>query len=227
LKLRATKIAIIDNSLDHAVYNPIRHWKSCLEMDFEVFKATDNEFPEIRDFTHMILTGSEASILQRERWATEEIDLVKSAAEKGVCLLGSCWGHQLLAVALAGPRHVRKCPEPEIGWISIAIHGNAPFLGEKRRAFCFSSHSDEVTDLPDEFCVLASTNRCQIQAFQYKNESIWGLQMHPEINIDEAKRYLERRVANKHDPLPLFQAAFDSQPKDSRIIFRALQNFLD
>lgn len=220
------KIAIVDNSLDHAVYNPIRHWKSCLERDFEVFKATDSRFPEVRDFTHVILTGSEASILQREKWAAEEMDFIKSAAEKGVSLLGSCWGHQLLAFALAGPKYVRKCPEPEIGWIAISVHGRAAFLGEKRRAFCFSSHSDEVIELPEEFCVLASSDRCQIQAFQYSNESIWGLQIHPEINIREATWYLEKRVENKHDPLPFFQAALNSPPRDSGIIDQVLQNFL-
>jgi GMP synthase-like glutamine amidotransferase len=224
--MKETRIAIIDNSLDHTVYNPIRHWEICLDRDCDVFKATDNHFPEIQDFTHIILTGSEASILQREKWAYDEIDLIKEAAEKGVSIFGSCYGHQLLAVALAGPQHVRRCPDPEIGWISIAINGEDAFLGKKGRAYCFSSHLDEVKELPDEFLVFASSDRCRIQAFRFRNESIWGLQIHPEINIAEAKWYLERRVENKHDPLPLFQAALNSRPQDSGIITQVLQNFL-
>ena len=225
-KLDKTKIAIIDNSLDHAVYNPIRHWQLCLDRDFSVFKATERHFPEIRDFTHIILTGSEASILQRESWANEEVGLIKEAAEKGISLLGSCYGHQLLAVALAGPQHVRKCPEPEIGWIEIAIHGRDDSLGKKRRAYCFSSHLDEVTKLPDDFCVLASSDRCEIQAFRLQNHFIWGLQIHPEINIAEAKWYLERRVAYKLEPFALFQEALESSPRDSGIISQVLRSFL-
>lgn len=224
--MKEIKIAIIDNSLDHAVYNPIRHWKSWLERDFDVFQATDNRFPDVQDFTHIILTGSEASILQRERWAVEEVGLIKRAAEEGVSLLGSCYGHQMLAVALAGPRHVRRCPEPEIGWIAIDIPGKDGFLGRERRAFCFSSHLDEVTELPDDFHILASSDRCGVQALRFRTESIWGLQIHPEIDIAEAKWYLERRVEFAHEPLSLFQAALNSQPRDSGIIHHVLQHFL-
>ena len=224
--MKEIKLAIIDNSLDHSIYNPIRHWKICLDRDFHVFRATDNHFPAVQDFTHIILTGSEASILHREKWTYDEINLINEAAGRGMSLLGSCYGHQLLAVALAGPKHVQRCAEPEIGWIPIAINGADKFLGNKRNAFCFSSHCDEVKDLPDEFLVFASSDRCQTQAFRFKSHSIWGLQIHPEMNIEEAQWYLSRRVENKHEPLRLFQSALDSRPRDSGLIHQVVQNFL-
>jgi len=31
------------------LYNPIRHWKICLDRDFDVFKAIENDFPDIKD----------------------------------------------------------------------------------------------------------------------------------------------------------------------------------
>jgi GMP synthase-like glutamine amidotransferase len=220
------KIAVLDNALDHSIYNPIRHWKTCLEEDFDVFKATSGQFPDIQDFTHIILTGSEASILHREKWALNEIGLVKEAAERGVALLGSCYGHQLLAVALAGPRHVQRCAHPEIGWISISVNSADGFLGDERSAYCFSSHLDEVTGLPEEFIVFASSDSCRVQAFRLKNQPIWGLQIHPEMNINEAQRYLKKRVANKHEPLQLFRDALDSQPRDSGLIREVVKNFL-
>ncbi|UCE39828.1 MAG: gamma-glutamyl-gamma-aminobutyrate hydrolase family protein [Candidatus Aminicenantes bacterium] len=220
------KLAIIDNAIDHSIYNPIRHWKICLENDFVVFKATSCQFPDIQDFTHIILTGSEASILHREKWVYDEIELVKEAAERGVALLGSCYGHQLLAVALAGPHYVQKCANPEIGWISISINRVDDFLGDKRSAYCFSSHLDEVTEMPDEFLVFASSDSCQVQGFRLRNQPIWGLQIHPEMNINEAQWYLEKRVENKHEPLHLFQAAMNSQPRDSRLILQVVKNFV-
>ena len=220
------KIAVLDNALDHSVYNPIWHWKSCLEKDFEVFKATSRQFPDTQDFTHIILTGSEASILHREKWALDEIDLVKEAAERGVALLGSCYGHQLLAVALAGPQHVRRCADPEIGWISISIHPADGFLGDERSAYCFSSHLDEVTGLPGEFLVFASSDSCRVQGFRLKNQPIWGLQIHPEMNIKEAQWYLRKRVANRHEPLQLFRDALVSHPRDSGLIREVVKNFL-
>lgn len=220
------RLAVIDNAIDHSIYNPIRHWKICLEIDFDIFKATSHQFPDTQDFTHIILTGSEASILQREKWVYDEIELVKEAAERGVALLGSCYGHQLLAVALAGPHHVQGCANPEIGWISISIIRADDFLGDERSAFCFSSHLDEVKELPDEFLVFASSDLCQVQGFRLRNQPIWGLQIHPEMNINEAQRYLKKRVENKHEPLQLFQAAMNSQPRDSGLIHQVVKNFL-
>ncbi len=220
------KLAIIDNALDHSIYNPIRHWKSCIETDFEVFNATSHQFPDIKDFTHIILTGSEASILHREKWVYEEINIVKEAVESGVALLGSCYGHQLLAVALAGPDHVQRCTNPEIGWIPITINRADDFLGDERSAFCFSSHLDEVIELPDEFHVFASSDLCPVQGFRIRNQPIWGLQIHPEMNINEAQFYLRKRVENKHEPLQLFQAAMNSHPKDSGLIHHVVKNFL-
>jgi len=220
------RLAVIDNAIDHSIYNPIRHWKICLETDFDIFKATSRQFPDIQDFTHIILTGSEASILQREKWVYDEIDLVKEAAERGVALIGSCYGHQLLAVALAGPNHVQRCANPEIGWISITINRADDFLGDEQSAFCFSSHLDEVKELPDEFLVFASSDLCEVQGFRLRDQSIWGLQIHPEININEAQWYLKKRVKNKHEPLQLFQAAMYSQPRDSGLIHQVVKNFL-
>ena len=219
------RIAVIDNSLNHSIYNPIRHWKICLERDFDVFKATKKDFPDVKDFTHIILTGSEASILEREDWVVEEIRLIQEAKEKDVSFLGSCYGHQLLAVALAGAQHVRRCAHPEIGWITININGTDGLLGEKRHAYCFSSHLDEVVDLPENFLILASSDQCSIQAFRMSNNPIWGLQIHPEINIIEAQKYLKSRIRNKHEPLRLFQKALDSSPRDSGLIGQVVKNF--
>lgn len=220
------RIALIDNSLDHSVYNPVRHWKKCLAQSFDIFNATSHQFPEVRDFTHIILSGSEASILQREKWVYEEIDLIKEAANKGKAILGSCYGHQMIAVALAGPQHVERCANPEIGWISVSINRADDFLGSEGYAFSFSSHLDGVKDLPEEFLVFASSDLCPVQGFRLRDHSIWGLQIHPEINISEAQWYLAKRVEGKHEPFQLFQAALSSPPRDSGLIRPVVKNFL-
>jgi GMP synthase-like glutamine amidotransferase len=225
MREQSQRIAVIDNSLDHSIYHPIRHWKICLGREFDVFNALEKDFPDVKDFSHIILTGSEASILEREEWAEEEIRLIKEAKEKGVSLLGSCYGHQLLAVALAGPQHVQRCQHPEIGWIRIQINGTDGFLGKKRHAQCFSSHLDEVIDLPENFLILASSDQCSIQAFRMSGQPVWGLQIHPEINIIEAQKYLESRVHERHEPLELFQRAFNSYPRDSGLIRHVNRNF--
>ena len=75
------KVAIVDNSIDSSIYNPIIHWKSYLKVEWEAFKAIKSHFPDLKKgYTHLILTGSEASILEREKWVNEEVELIQEAA---------------------------------------------------------------------------------------------------------------------------------------------------
>lgn len=224
---RETKIAIIDNSLNSSIYNPVRHWKPYLKVTREAFRAKENNFPDLRkEYTHLILTGSEASILERERWAYEEIDLIHEAMDKEISILGSCYGHQLLAVALAGPQHVQRCADPEIGWISLEIKKQNELLDKKKKVFSFSSHFDEVVNLGDEFSVFASSDRCLIQAFQLKNKRVWGLQIHPEISIPEGQAFLKNLILQEYQTQALFEKALNSTPRDSGLIHLIVKNFL-
>jgi GMP synthase-like glutamine amidotransferase len=168
-----------------------------------------------------------ASILEREPWVNEEIGLVRKAADNGLSLLGSCYGHQLIVLALAGFRHVQRSPHPEVGWIPIQINRQNGFLGKSGRAYAFSSHFDEVIDLPENYRVLASSKNCAVQAFWIKDRPIWGLQIHPEINISEARRFLRNLVKRNRAPLQLFKQALNSEPQDSGLIRYVADNFFD
>lgn len=227
MKRNNIKVAIIDNSIDSFVYQPIRHWTSYLDVSCEAFKATEYHFPDLKNgYTHLILTGSEASILEMEKWVHQEIDLIHEGVKNGVSILGSCYGHQILAVALAGSSYVQRCTHPEIGWISIQITEDNGLLGKKRSVFSFSSHFDEVVDLGDEFLIFSTSEKCKIQAFQMKNKPIWGLQIHPEISITEGQKYLRNRVSQKLETNSLFEHALNSSPKDSGLIYQIIKNFL-
>ncbi|MFQ6037448.1 MAG: type 1 glutamine amidotransferase [Candidatus Aminicenantales bacterium] len=222
---KVIKLALVDNSIFPEVYKPVRHWQNVLPVDFDVFRAPEGRFPDVKEYTHLIITGSEASILERDGWVEQEIEIAKQAAAQGLSILGSCYGHQVLALALAGSQHVRRAPVPEIGWIEIRITSRDDILGHQQHAHVFSSHLDEVVDLPDEFTVLASSKDCRIQAFRWKNRNVWGLQIHPEISVGEAREYLKNRVARGHEPLVLFQKALESVPRDSGLIRNVVKTF--
>jgi GMP synthase-like glutamine amidotransferase len=117
---RRPVVAIVDNSIDPTIYRPVEHWGRYLDAPWQAYVARNGELPEPARFSHIILTGSESSIVDREPWARAEADLVREAVARGSAVLGSCWGHQLLAFALAGEAHVRRAAAPEIGWISVA-----------------------------------------------------------------------------------------------------------
>src|SRR5512137_3040779 len=110
-------VAIVDNSVDPAVYRPVDHWNQFLGAPAEAFVAREGGLPDPGAFSHYILTGSESTILERPGWALAEAEMAREAVARGAVVLGSCWGHQLLAFALAGEAHVRRAARPEIGWI--------------------------------------------------------------------------------------------------------------
>lgn len=220
-------VAIIDNSIDPSIYTPVAHWSSFLECPWQAFTAKEFQFPNLDDdFTHVILTGSEDSILDREKWVDEEIQLTLDAVERNIPILGSCWGHQLLAIALAGPAHVQRSERPEIGWIPVEITEEDTLMGKKGQEFIFSSHFDEVVGLDENFRVFASSEDCSVHAFQWRTNPVWGIQSHPEMSIPDALHYLRENVRSINNAYSFYKRALDSTPKDTRIIHAVIKNFL-
>ena len=222
------KIAIIDNSIYPEIYKPVQHWTAFMPgADWVSFYAPGGKLPNPDDFSHYIFTGSEASILERAAWVDPEVELARAAYERGKYLLGSCYGHQLLAFALAGPDHVGRSPEPEIGWIAVDILADSPLLGPPRKANTFSVHSDEVRDLSaSAYEVLASSAICGIQAFRSRDGLVWGFQIHPEIQEAEARRMLVDFQDMFPSVRPLYQKAIASPARDSGLIHSIVDGFL-
>lgn len=225
---RAIKVAIIDNSIKPEIYRPVEHWTSYFPDAFKSFRAPLRQYPDLKqDYTHLIITGSEASIVERDAWVDEEIDIVKEALEREIPILGSCWGHQLLALVLCGSGAVRRAPVPELGWISIRIHDDQEFFGLNGNVHVFSLHFDEVIGLGSDINILASTEDCSIHAFQYRDRPVWGIQSHPEIDIPTGTALLKDFMLAKPEIEPLIRKGLDSEKKDSGSIRDILRRFLN
>ena len=99
----------------------------------------------------------------------------------GVPILGICLGCQIIADALGGIVSVSSF---ELGWIKItpttAGLENPLFRNVPRSFYAFERHRDEIIYLPPGAIRLAKSDSCEIQAFQYQDKPIWGLQFHPE-----------------------------------------------
>jgi len=222
------KVAIVDNSIDPSVYQPVRHWASFLDIPWRAFRAPEGNLPNLNEnFTHIILTGSEASILDRGAWVEREIELTREAVDKDLSVFGSCYGHQILAIALAGSEHVRRCASHEIGWFPIKITKESSLLGKKRIIYAFSSHFDEVYNLGKNFSVLSTSEKCEIQAFQWKEKPVWGLQYHPEITVPQAIEYIQNSAAKTDERAVFYKDALDLAPKDSDLIQSIIRNFIE
>lgn len=137
------------------------------------------------DYSHLILSGSEASTTEEQPWDTELSALVHRFIAAGKPILGICYGHQFLAKTLAGPGHVRRARKPEFGWLKPRLEASPLFNGLSEPEF-MACHYDEAFDLPAEFKVLASSEDCAVHAFQYRDLPVWGVQFHPEYGPEEA-----------------------------------------
>jgi GMP synthase-like glutamine amidotransferase len=224
---RPAAVAIVDNAIDPSIYRPVEHWSRYLEVPWQAFVAREGRLPDPAAFSHIILTGSEASIIEREPWVEAEAAMAREAVAAGTAVLGSCWGHQLLGLALAGEGHVRRAALPEIGWIGIRVERASALLGPAgREVFTFSSHFDEVFDLPPAFQVLASTETCAVEAFELAGRPVWGLQCHPEIDVLTGLRFLRDLVAGGFKGRDALLAALSQAPRDSGLIRRIVRTFL-
>lgn len=223
------RLAIIDNSIDPALYRPVEHWSAFLPPSLPVraFRAPDGVLPDDpAAFSHVILTGSEASILERRPWAEAEAEFVRRAFQAGASILGSCYGHQLLAYALFGPDRIGRCPNREVGWRPVEILVPSGLLGPVGTAYVFQHHRDEVRDLPLSCQVLARSRDCEVQAFGVRDRRIWGLQMHPEIDIPTARAFLEDLAARGADSREMDLEALSQPPRDSGMISRIVNYFI-
>jgi GMP synthase-like glutamine amidotransferase len=113
-----------------------------------------------------------------------------------------------------------------VGWIPIQIKKNSELLGEKRQAYSFSVHFDEVVDSNRDLQILASSAHCHVQAFQLKDRPIWGFQIHPEINVSNARILLKNLISLKLKTSSFFEKVLRSTPRDSGLIEKIVKGFL-
>jgi GMP synthase (glutamine-hydrolysing) len=180
---------LLDNFLDPK-YS--QYFSGYYQNDIEVFLAPKMEFPQdLKRYGHIILSGSEESILNERDWITREMELVHEIMDLRIPTLGICFGHQLIAKALLGKKGVRRADLPEIGWKEVTVKkDNSLFSEIENKFFIFNSHFDEVCDLDSSFNILAASDQSNVSAFQVKGSPVWGIQFHPEISIESGKRFI-------------------------------------
>jgi len=173
---------LLDNSLDHRLLDEGTLTKRFLAEPPRICRAPSEPLPPLDSFTHLILTGSEASIVDHDDWILRQMDFVRAAVDAGKPVLGICFGHQLLARALFGDNCVRHAAAPEFGWHPVRLTTTDPlFAGLPPTIDAYCSHFDEVCRLPPQAEVLATGDICAVQAMRLRDKPVWGLQFHPEI----------------------------------------------
>ena len=99
-------------------------------------------------------------------------------------ILGICAGHQFMGRFFSG--EVKPSETPEFGKIELTIlKQNELFDGVPEKSIVWASHNDEVSKIPNDFKILASSENCKIQAMKHKQKPFYGMQFHPEVEHTE------------------------------------------
>jgi len=146
----------------------------------------------------IILSGSHQSTY------AEATDHAPNAVfEMGVPVLGICYGMQTMAQQLGG--RVEPGTVREFGFAEVRARGHTKLLNDiedYRTADghgmlkVWMSHGDKVTQLPDGFKVMASTDACPIAGMADETRRFYGVQFHPEVTHTSQGRALLQRFVH-------------------------------
>ena len=220
----------LDNAIENDIYQAPDYWKPLLVYPHDMFRVAAGEWPaDVSVYSHILITGSSASVLEDLDWMQTEVKFIRSAVTHGKVIMGSCFGHQIIARSLFGPDAVRARETPEIAWPDIEIMADDALLGKAGRIINgFVFHYDEVCHVPPEQAtVIARSSACGILGFKLKDKPVWGIQPHFEMGIVEGLNYLDK-VSGEY--IPARQSFLQSKamlPKDTGWIAPLMKAFHD
>jgi len=147
-------------------------------------------FPDAVDYDVLVPLGAPWGAWDDEcigSWLLPEIDWLRDAVDRGMPVLGICFGGQLLARALGGT--VSPAPRGEIGWTSVwsdqpSLVGEGPW---------FQFHYDRWT-VPPGAVELARTPAAS-QAFVVARSL--AVQFHPELDVEGLQGWFDWGGASK------------------------------
>ena len=151
------------------------------------FESTD--LPAARDVDFVIVIGGPMSVNDETKypWLVDEKRFIRDCIQTGKPVLGVCLGAQLIASAMGAK--VYPNPAKEIGWFPVYAASAENEFGLPSSMDVFHWHG-ETFDLPHGARLLARSEACENQAFQFGNR-VLGLQFHLETTPEAARQLVE------------------------------------
>jgi GMP synthase (glutamine-hydrolysing) len=173
----------------------------------------------------IILSGGPLNVYQKDKFSFD-----KQILKLGIPILGICFGHQILSQKLGGK--VKKSKHREFGLAKIHKKSNSPliknFFNKKNKNDVWMSHADQVSKMPKNFRVIASSRYSKLTIIEDPKNKFYGVQFHPEVTHTDKgkillKNYLfsickiKRNWSSKNQKLKLIQEIKD-QVKNDKVI---------
>ena len=130
----------------------------------------------------IILSGGPLNVYEINKYSFD-----KKIIEKGIPILGICFGHQILSKLNGGK--VKQSKHREFGLANIFKKKDSlltkKFFNKKRIIKVWMSHADQVSKIPKDFSVIASSINSKFAIIENKKRSFYGVQFHPEVTHTE------------------------------------------
>ncbi|KAB8254318.1 class I glutamine amidotransferase-like protein [Aspergillus pseudonomiae] len=189
-------------------YNTERLDTSNIAISYAIYNCTTNEFPtSFVDINAIIITGSSKSTYDPHPWIKQMQDVLRDVYNNHphIKLFGSCFGHQVIALALLEDCGVRIEKNPK-GW-EIGVRGvdfepeflsyfpqfmNGDIAVQRKIQFI---HQDQVAvsagSLPPGWIILGKSDICNVQGLFQPNR-VLTYQGHAEFDRATTKAVLEK-----------------------------------
>jgi len=137
----------------------------------------------------IILSGGPLNVYQKNKFNFD-----KKILKIGIPILGICFGHQILSKELGGK--VKKSKHREFGLATIKKVSNSNltknFFNKKNTNNVWMSHADQVSKMPENFKVIASTKNSKLTIIENSKDNFYGVQFHPEVTHTHKGKILLR-----------------------------------
>ncbi len=139
-----------------------------------------------KDINHnvkgIILSGGPLNVYQINKYSFD-----KKIIQKDVPVLGICFGHQIISKLNGGK--VKQSKHREFGLANILKKNNSLLIKDlfkkKKSIKVWMSHADQVSKLPKNFKIIASSQNSKFAAVENKLKNYYGVQFHPEVTHTE------------------------------------------
>ena len=98
----------------------------------------------------------------------------------GIPILGICYGDQLMAW-MAGGTVSSAQSGSEYGKTMLCVQPCALFRNIPQSSICWMSHTDYISQVPEGFSIVATTDKCPCAAMADESRKLYGVQFHPEV----------------------------------------------
>lgn len=146
---------------------------------------------ELEQADAIVVSGSPSSVTEALPWMLSAQAQLRTLVAQQKPVLGICFGHQLLAVALGGRVALNPLGR-EMGTVQLSVSREDPVVAPQGSFPVNSTHVDSVVELPPGAVVLGTTRQEPHAAVLFAPRA-WGVQFHPEIEGWSMTQYLLAR----------------------------------